>query len=292
MKHRELSAFEDLLAGAAGGVCECLSGHPLDTVKVRMQTGVAGPGATVWGTFRGIAAAEGLRGLYRGVSSPLAGLVLINAAMFSSYEAACAQLGASDADALGMTFAAGCTSGAFTTCVESPVDLVKVQLQRERAGQTRLYSGYFDCVRQIWRVGGARGAFQGASATLLRNVPAQGFHFVAYEATLSALDGRPSDGGSVASWTVLVSGSMAGLTLWISTYPLDVLKSMLQAQPLVRHEREFAGLGDCARQTLLRQGVRGLFAGLSPCVVRSVPSTAACFWGYETAAEMLRSRDG
>lgn len=31
-------AIKDFIAGSVGGVAQCLSGHPLDTLKVRLQT--------------------------------------------------------------------------------------------------------------------------------------------------------------------------------------------------------------------------------------------------------------
>jgi solute carrier family 25 carnitine/acylcarnitine transporter 20/29 len=290
-----LSPAEDFVAGAAGGLCECLSGHPLDTVKVRMQTAAPeslGRRMTVAGTLHSIAQAEGLRGLYRGVSSPLAGLVLINACMFSSFEAASRHLRALEGSpqlSLRGTFFAGCTSGAFTTLAESPVDLVKVQLQRQRPGHPVVYRGYFDCCRCVLQSGGLAGMYQGAAATLCRNVPGQGFHFLAYEATLRALHGpdEPQRCKALPATTVLSAGSMAGLALWISTYPFDVLKTMLQSQPLRRSERQYAGLWDCATATVKQRGVRVLFVGLNACIARSVPSTAACFWGYECTATWL-----
>ena len=293
----ELSPTQDFVAGAAGGVCECLSGHPLDTVKVRLQTSTnTTASGSVWGTFRSIAEAEGIKGLYRGVSSPLAGLILINACMFSSYEAATRALERAEGRShlsLPATFIAGCTSGAFTTIVESPVDLVKVQLQRQRVGQRTLYGGYFDCWRHILTVGGLPGMYQGATATFARNVPGQGCHFVADEATVRLL-GSQETGDSTDALPVavtLAAGSVAGLALWVSTYPFDVVKTMLQDQPLKSSERDYAGLRDCVRKVMQKHGTGRLWAGFNACVVRSVPSTAVCFLGYEQASAVLRSNN-
>jgi solute carrier family 25 carnitine/acylcarnitine transporter 20/29 len=287
----ELGPTQEFVAGAAGGVCECLSGHPLDTVKVRLvqAQGELGGGAPrgVWCTFAGIARAEGLGGLYRGVSSPLAGLVLINATMFASFETASKQLADRGVAPLQTAFLAGCVSGMATTTVESPVDLIKVQLQRERPGQKRRYKGYFDCCARVLRTNGPLGVYQGASATLCRNVPGQGFHFLAYEASLLALGGHEDN---LPATKVLAAGAMAGLALWLSTYPFDVIKTILQSQPLAPAERLYSGVGDCATQLVRRHGARGLWVGVDACVLRSVPSTAACFLGYETAASAFRDR--
>lgn len=287
----ELGPRQEFVAGAAGGVCECLSGHPLDTVKVRLVQAQGNNASRaprgVWNTFSGIARTEGLAGLYRGVSSPLAGLVMINATMFACFETASKHIAERGLPPLQTSFFAGCISGMATTAVESPVDLIKVQLQRERPGQKRLYKGYVDCCARVLRTNGLRGIYQGASATLWRNTPGQGFHFLAYEASLLALGGHED---TLPAAKVLAAGSMAGLALWLSTYPFDVIKTILQSQPLAKKDRLYTGVADCATDLIRRHGARGLWVGVDACVLRSVPSTAACFLGYETAASVFRQQ--
>jgi hypothetical protein len=66
------SALTDFIAGCAGGVAQVLSGHPLDTLKVRLQTSGSGSGPQFNGmmdclmkTIR----SEGFFGLYKVSSS-------------------------------------------------------------------------------------------------------------------------------------------------------------------------------------------------------------------------------
>lgn len=42
-----------------------------------------------------------------------------------------------------------------------------------------------------------------------------------------------------------------------------------------------AGLLDCAKQVLQTQGAKGLFAGFSTAIARSVPANAAAFTLFE-----------
>jgi solute carrier family 25 carnitine/acylcarnitine transporter 20/29 len=65
-------------AGAAG----VLAGHPLDTVKVKIQTSAPGTYRGTWSCLASIAAKEGTRGLYAGIKSPLLGVAGINAITF------------------------------------------------------------------------------------------------------------------------------------------------------------------------------------------------------------------
>ena len=69
-KKKQESALKSFLSGGIGGICVVLVGHPLDLIKVRMQTG-SGATRSVWGMASQTFAKEGVRGLYRGVSAPL-----------------------------------------------------------------------------------------------------------------------------------------------------------------------------------------------------------------------------
>ena len=64
---KQSSPVQDILSGTAGGIAQVLVGHPLDTVKVRMQ---AQEGANMVSVLK-----EGFknRNLYAGASSPLIG---------------------------------------------------------------------------------------------------------------------------------------------------------------------------------------------------------------------------
>ncbi|GFH19505.1 mitochondrial substrate carrier, partial [Haematococcus lacustris] len=63
----------DLVAGAVAGAANVLSGYPLDTVKVRMQSSSPGAPHGAMACLRHILRHEGVPGLFRGVTTPLVG---------------------------------------------------------------------------------------------------------------------------------------------------------------------------------------------------------------------------
>jgi solute carrier family 25 carnitine/acylcarnitine transporter 20/29 len=67
--HKPESALKSFISGGVGGVCIILVGHPLDLIKVRMQTGAVQQG--VLSMFVNTFKETGITGLYRGVSAPL-----------------------------------------------------------------------------------------------------------------------------------------------------------------------------------------------------------------------------
>ena len=83
MNSESLAAFKkDLLCGSFAGLMVCITGHPLDSMKVRMQTAHVSFFGIIGQTYR----FEGLSGFYKGVGPPLITVPLINSIVFASYE--------------------------------------------------------------------------------------------------------------------------------------------------------------------------------------------------------------
>jgi len=79
----------DFVAGCAGGAAGVLAGYPLDTVKVKIQTQDTSNIRMMYrGTFDCLSRTvhhEGVKSLYKGMSSPLAGVAGINAITFGAF---------------------------------------------------------------------------------------------------------------------------------------------------------------------------------------------------------------
>jgi len=124
----KVSPLKDFIAGGFGGACLVIVGHPLDTIKVRLQTMPRpGPGEKPLykGTFdvaKKTIAREGPLGLYRGMAAPLIGVSPMFAVCFFGFglgkkmqqrtpeqELTNAQMGI-----------AGMVSGVFTTAIMAP----------------------------------------------------------------------------------------------------------------------------------------------------------------------------
>jgi solute carrier family 25 (mitochondrial carnitine/acylcarnitine transporter), member 20/29 len=139
------SAFKSLLAGGVGGMCTVLVGHPLDLIKVRMQTAHEAKGTqfpSVLFLLRETSAAEGLAGLYRGVSAPLAAIVPIYAVSFWSYNMGqhlILYYYARSSAHTDLTVFQKCISGALsaipTTLIVAPAERIKCLIQ------ARIYHG-------------------------------------------------------------------------------------------------------------------------------------------------------
>ena len=71
----------DFFAGCVAGTLSILLCHPLDTIRIRLQSGQF---STISECFKSSLKNEGARGLYKGLIPPLVGVSLINASLFGT----------------------------------------------------------------------------------------------------------------------------------------------------------------------------------------------------------------
>jgi solute carrier family 25 carnitine/acylcarnitine transporter 20/29 len=125
-----LSSLSSFSAGAVGGICSVLVGHPFDLVKVRQQTAKKSRKKTEKGTFatlRDIVKTEGIRGMYRGVSAPLLAVAPIWAVSFWGFDTGDKLVRAFCHTTKPLTVLQLCAAGGFSAL---PTALVMVPCER------------------------------------------------------------------------------------------------------------------------------------------------------------------
>lgn len=210
-------------------------------------------------------------GLYKGLGSPLMGLTFINALVFGVQGNTLRALGQ---DSPLNQFLAGAAAGAIQCVICCPMELAKTRLQLQAVGPARTYKGSLDCLVQIYRREGLRGINRGMVSTLLRETPSFGVYFLTYDVLTRAMGCEPDDRLLVPK--LLLAGGTSGITSWLSTYPMDVVKSRLQADGLQGTPR-YRGIVDCMRQSYQAEGWQVFTRGLSSTLLRAFPVNAATF---------------
>ena len=90
----------------------------------------------------------------------------------------------------------------------------------------------------------------------------------------------------VSSYKVALYGGLAGEALWISSYPLDVVKSRMQTDGFEKDQR-YKSMRDCFRQTWRAEGFRGFWRGIGPTLFRAMPVSAGTFATVELVMRAL-----
>jgi len=294
MSGQKTSPAKNFLAGGFGGMCLVAAGHPLDTIKVRLQTmpkPVPGQPALYKGTFdcaKKIVVREGPLGLYKGMAAPLSGVTPMFAVCFLGFGIGkrLQQTHPDDPLTMFQLFKAGMISGVFTTAIMAPGERIKclLQVQAANTGNAIKYNGPIDCAKKLYAEGGMRSIYKGTAATLLRDVPASGMYFMTYEWLQQVLTPEGKSRSDLSAGRTLFAGGMAGIFNWLVAIPPDVLKSRLQTAPEGTYPK---GIRDVFRVMMKEEGIRALYKGATPVMLRAFPANAACFFGYEMAMKFL-----
>ena len=185
----------------------------------------------------------------------------------------------------------GVGTGALQSVMLSPVELVKIRLQLQSTScatsqSASIHRGPISVAKNILKTEGLRGLYRGYSITALRDAPAHGFYFWTYEYMREQLHPGCRKSGQESLRTMLIAGGLAGVASWVGSYPLDVVKTRLQAQSPTSPQK-YNGIIDCLHKSVKQEGYGVLWRGLGTAVARAFVVNGAIFSAYEIALRCL-----
>ena len=300
-------AMEDVAFGSLAGSIGKIIEYPFDTVKVRLQSQslslpiYSGP----LDCFRQSIRADGVfRGLYRGISAPIVGAAIETSSLFFSYRIAQdiwrsaiskhdAAVGRPDLSMPALT-ACGAMSGAFTSLLLTPIELVKCQMQVPlHAGSSR-GPGPLSIIGKVFRHHGILGFWHGQLGTLIRETGGSAAWFGSYEGT-SAMFRRynaPRDRAHSSSTLTpgeserqsspqlpicqqLLAGASAGVMYNFVFFPADTIKSRMQTEDV--------GTSKTALPKQLAKSTSAVSdysaKGINPSLLDNASPSRQTFWG-------------
>ena len=287
------------VAGIVGKYIE----YPFDTVKVRLQSQPDHLPLRYTGPidcFRQSIKSDGLRGLYRGISAPLVGAAAENSSLFFFENLGRETLfltGFSSREkglSLPELWFTGAFSGAFTSFVLTPIELVKCKIQVPGSvdGAPTAPLRPISVIKNIFRHEGIKGFWHGQMGTLIREAGGGSAWFGAKETVTSMFyQLKTKDVTSEAEkksilekplplWQQALAGASAGVSYNFLFFPADTIKSRMQTIPVgdLRERRSFGSEGAALWQ---QHGLRGMYRGCGITCLRSGPSSAFIFIVYD-----------
>lgn len=262
------------MASAAAACCT----HPLDLLKVHMQTGGAKEKIGVMSQTAHIIRSEGILALYSGLSASLLRQLTYSTTRFAIYEVAKQQVAPNGESIpfltrLSLAAVAGFTGG----LVGTPGDMINVRMQNDvklPKNQRRNYKHAIDGLFRVAREEGFKKLFNGADWASSRAVLVTVGQLCFYDVVKAKLltTGHFQDNLTTHFTSSLAAGAIATTM----TQPLDVLKTRaMNSKP-----GEFKGALDLVTFTA-KQGPLAFYKGYIPAFVRLGPHTVLTFIFFE-----------
>jgi hypothetical protein len=314
------AAVKDILAGTSAGLVSMSVCHPLDTIRVRLQTAASGRFTGPIDVVRQTLQHEGVRGLYKGILSPLVSQALQKATMFYSFGAAkrfMTELNTSPAQTLPLyqLYLCGAFAGVSNACVANPFELVRNRLQVQYTS-TGQYRGPVDVVRQMIAAGGVRSLYLGLAPMMIRDAPGVGAWYATFEGVRRLLVPEGENPSVTPKWKILLAGASAGVGFWICAFPQDTIKNVIQTRGMASAAAASAaaaaipgvtpsaasaaaaaastpalGFFATGAKLVRDEGVMRLWRGFSIAALRGIPGASTTFLTYQLVINEINARE-
>jgi len=277
--------------GIAGTVAKTAIA-PLERVKILFQIrSIHYPYQGVIKTLTSIVKNEGILGLWKGNNATVVRIFPYAAIQFFTYENIKKLLNQKSQKnqwviTVGNLTAGGIAGAASVICTY-PLDLVRVQLAI--AVKKKQYNGVIDCIVTIYRNQGLVALYRGIGPTLMGIVPYAATNFATYEALkVFAAKTMNRDINQTPIPVKLMCGGFAGAIGQTVAYPLDVVRRQMQTSGFAEGHGTFhKNTLDALRTIVAKEGIYGLFRGLSINYLRVGPQVAISFTTYEAVKKFL-----
>ncbi|KAI0518518.1 mitochondrial carrier domain-containing protein [Xylaria bambusicola] len=243
----------------------------------------------------------GVRGFFAGNGLNVVKIMPETAIRFGAYEAAKNTLagleGHNDPHSINpySKFVAGGVAGMVAQFCVYPLDTLKFRLQSEYvSGGARGNTLLLQTARKMLAEGGARAAYRGVTMGLVGMFPYSAIDmgtfeflkttYISYKAKASGCHEEDAQPSTFATGIMGASSGAFGASV---VYPLNVLRTRLQTQGTSMHPARYTGIWDVAHKTVRNEGVRGLYKGLMPNLLKVAPALSITWMVYENTKKIM-----
>jgi solute carrier family 25 ornithine transporter 2/15 len=192
-------------------------------------------------------------------------------------------------------FVSGSLGGVASVYTGQPLDTVKVKMQTF----PHLYHGMVHCSKETWlKEGIVRGFYAGTVPALVANIAENSVLFAGYGACqkVMAIVTHTEKVQDLDILSNATAGCMAAFFTAFALCPTELIKCRLQAMREMQAQAKVIpqtriGPFNLTKQILKKEGIPGLFRGLTSTIAREMPGYFFFFGGYE-GCRMFLSKDG
>ena len=297
-KKQRSNSTVDIIAGTCAGINITIVGQPFDTIKVRLQTQPTDK--PVYNgfvdCFKKTLKWEGISGFYKGMLSPLVGQIFFRAIMFLTYGEAkryFSQNGTRKIKTIEY-FYCGAMAWGLGALAECPIDFFKTQMQiqiikaKMNPNYVPEYNGMYDCFKKVINANGIKGTYQGFVPHLMRNIPGGAVHLGIFEWIRSLYSEKYNVPVSQLPISItMLAGSVGGIFFAFVPFPIDVVKSSIQADSPFKENRKYRNTLDAVKKLYAEDGIRRYLRGFSPSMLRAAPANSALLLTFTYLSERL-----
>ncbi|KAI1499425.1 calcium dependent mitochondrial carrier protein [Biscogniauxia marginata] len=271
-------------------------GHPLLAVR--------NAGRPLFTAITDLYKSGGIRGFFAGNGLNVIKIMPETAIRFGAYEFAKNTLanfeGHGDTHHINpySKFVAGGVAGMVAQVCVYPLDTLKFRLQSEYvSGGARGNALLLETARKMFAEGGVRAAYRGVTMGLIGMFPYSAIDMGTFELLkttyvgyMAKARGCHEEDAQPSTFATGLMGASSGAFGASVVYPLNVLRTRLQTQGTRMHPARYTGIWDVANKTVRNEGVRGLYKGLMPNLLKVAPALSITWMVYENTKRILNLR--
>ncbi|KAJ9482391.1 hypothetical protein VN97_g11034 [Penicillium thymicola] len=286
-----------MAGGVAGAVSRTIV-SPLERLKILLQIQSVGRTEyrlSIWKALVKMGREEGWRGFMRGNGTNCIRIIPYSAVQFGSYNFYKQFVESPDGEMTPMRrLVCGGIAGITSVTITYPLDIVRTRLSIQSASFADLGArdpsqklpGMFTTMAMIYKnEGGTKALYRGIAPTVAGVAPYVGLNFMTYESVRKYL--TPEGDKNPSSYRKLLAGAISGAVAQTCTYPFDVLRRRFQINTMSGMGYQYTSIWDAVRVIMAEEGLRGLFKGIGPNLLKVAPSMASSWLSFEMTRDFF-----